>query len=228
MNPDLQSDMHAIGERLRSLHESVVMLFSDAIEAFEDLDQERAESTAGICGGTESQHHEIEDMVFGAVATYSPSGEALRRLIAYLYTSISLKRIARYARKISETVDLCDGLDHFKELESIPYLSDIARAALEISLRAVLDGDLSEIDELEKLEAQSDHELSEMFDEIADFLRQRRDISTLAMCYVIVGRYCERAADEAITIAEAAAYLVEGTHKKLGQAYKGADEEEFI
>lgn len=228
MTSNLEAEMNVISYKLRNLHGTAIALFSDAIKAFEDLDQERAETTALTSNELETLHHEIEDMVFAAVAKHSPQGEALRRLMAHLYTSSSLRRVARYARKISETVELCDGLDHFKELESIPYLSEIASAALEISLRAVLDVDLTEIDQLEKLEAQSDHELAEMFDEIADFLRQRRDISTLAMCYVIVGRYCERAADEAISIAEAATYIVEGKHRKLGLVYKGADEEEYI
>lgn len=228
MSTPLETETRSISDKLRTMLEVVMSRFTEAIESFEDLDQERAESTADEHDESERLHREIEDAVFKATSKYSPTGEELRRLMAYLYTSISLRRVSRYARKISETVALCDGLDHFKELESIPYLSDIARAALETSLRALLQSDLSEIDELEKLEAQSDHELSDMFDEIADYLRQRKDIGTLAMCYMIVGRYCERAADEAIVIAEAAVYLVEGEHRKLGQAYKGADEEELI
>jgi phosphate uptake regulator len=44
------------------------------------------------------------------------------------------------------------------------------------------------------------------------------------MLYVIVGRYFERAADQAIRIAESAIYLVTGERKKLGFAYKGVDD----
>ncbi|MFX1580579.1 MAG: PhoU domain-containing protein, partial [Promethearchaeota archaeon] len=92
---------------------------------------------------------------------------------------------------------------------------------IDVSMRAVLEGDLSEIDELEKLEAQSDREAAEMFEEIAGYLNRRRDISELAMYYIIVGRYCERAADQAISIAESASYMVTGKRVKLGLAYKG-------
>jgi phosphate transport system protein len=62
---------------------------------------------------------------------------------------------------------------------------------------------------------------ADMFQEIAEYLSKRRDISTIAMLYVIVGRYFERATDQAINIAESAVYLVTGERKKLGLAYEG-------
>ena len=228
MSSNLTDALSEAALKLRDLHEIALKHFSEAIKAFEDLDQDLAEETINRSSIPDNIHYEIEDSIFRATSRFSPDGIELRRLTAYLHTSISLKRIARYARKISETISLCDGLDHFKELESIPYLADIARAALDISMTAVLEGDITEIDSLEKLEAQSDHEITCMFDEISEFLKSRRDISTLAMCYIIVGRYCERAADEAINIAEAAVYLVKGEREKLGQVYKDAEEDEYL
>jgi phosphate uptake regulator len=228
MSSSLAQALAQTTDRLRALHKLAMQQFSISIKAFEDLDQDLADETAGKADIPEGVYYEIEEAVFNAIAEYSPDGEDLRRLTAFLHAAISLARIARYARKISETVGVCDGLDHFKELESIPYLAEIANSALEISMNAVLEGDLSEIDSLEKLEAQSDHEITCMFDEISEFLQTRRDISTLAMCYVIVGRYCERAADEAISIAEAAVYMVKNKREKLGQVYKDADEEEYL
>ncbi len=65
---------------------------------------------------------------------------------------------------------------------------------------------------------------SDMFKEIVEFLGRYHDISTMAMYYIIVGRYLERAADQAINIAESAVYLVEGKRKKLGKAYQGIDD----
>lgn len=228
MPSKLEHAMSEVSEKIVELHQMTMHHFNESIKAFEDLDQERAENVQNLSAQPEDLHHMIEDIIFGAIVKHSPEDADLRKLVAYLYTSISLKRLGRYARKISETVNLCDGLDHFKELESIPYLSEIAAAALDISLKSVLEGDLSEIDSLEKLEAQSDHEITCMFEEITEFLQARRDISTLAMCYVIVGRYCERAADEAINIAEAAVYMVKGVREKLGQVYKDADEDEYL
>jgi phosphate uptake regulator len=42
----------------------------------------------------------------------------------------------------------------------------------------------------------------------------------MAMFYVIVGRYCERAVDHALSIAERAVYIHTGERKQLGLAFK--------
>ena len=183
-----------------------------------------AEKELKQAGNIEILHYTIKDMAFGAITTYQPAEKDLRRLIAYIHTSGYLKNIGRYGQKIMEIVNMGQDLDHFKELESLPYLSEIANTALAISMRAVLEEDLSEIDELEKLEAQSDNEAADMFKEIVEYLGNYRDISTMAMYYIIVGRYFERASDQAINIAESAVFLVSGERKKLGIAYEGIDD----
>jgi phosphate uptake regulator len=62
-----------------------------------------------------------------------------------------------------------------------------------------------------------------MFEEVSDYLRKRTDIMPMAMFYVIVGRYCERAADHAFSIAERAVYIHTGERKQLGLAFKKLD-----
>jgi phosphate transport system protein len=190
-----------------------------SMKAFEDLDDELANAALIASEEVEKLHHSIEEFVFTTVSELQPKGMDLRRLIAYLNTSSALQKVGRYSNKIAKIVTLNDELDHFKDLESLPYLTELANSALEISIRAILSEDLSEIDELEKLESQSDNEEADMFCEIAEYLNRRRDISEIAMYYIIVGRYCERAADQAINIAEAANYMLSGNRVKLGLAY---------
>ena len=224
MSPSLESVNSEITAHLEKLHELVTTSLSQSIRVFEDLDIEGAEQNMVAAQAIESLHHTIEDMAFGAITGFCPKDIDLRRLIAYIHTSTGLHRVGRYAYKIMEIVTLSDGLDHFKDLVTLPYLAELATTALNVSIRAVLEEDLSEIDELEKLEAQSDNEATDMFQEIAIYLNNRKDIANIAMLYVIVGRYFERAADQAIIIAESAVFLVSGERKKLGFAYKGVDD----
>jgi phosphate transport system protein len=221
MNSTLDTMTSDIAEHLRMLQSLVTKALIQAMNAFEDIDVELASEAGAVADRVEHMHHVVEGLVFEVVSKHQPTDHDLRRLIAYRNTSESLHRIGRYASKIVDIVGHCEDLDHFKELESLPYLAELARSAIDMSMRAVLEGDLSEIDELEKLEAQSDREAAEMFEEIAGYLNRRRDISELAMYYIIVGRYCERAADQAISIAESASYMVTGKRVKLGLAYKG-------
>lgn len=221
MNSTLEDVVAETKGLLENLYKTVTSALSQSMKAFEDLDSDLADSVAVLSEDFETTHHKIEDLIFDSITTYQPREKELRRLIAYLNTSNGLHSVGRFAIKISEIVTLSDGLDHFKELVTLPYLSELAGAALNIGFHAVLEEDLSEINEIEKLEAQSDYEAAEMFQEIAEYLSHMRNISTIAMLYVIVGRYFERAADQAIIIAEAAVYLVTGERRKLGLTYEG-------
>ena len=224
MSSSLEQINAEIVAHIEKLHRLVTTRLSQSMEVFEDLDITTAEEYMKTSEEIETLCHSIEDMAFGAITTYGPRDKDLRRLSSYIHTAIGLQRVGRYAYKIMEIVTLSDGLDHFKELVTLPYLAELANTSIKISVRAILEEDLDEIDELEKLEAQSDNEATEMFQEIATYLNNRRDISNIAMLYVIVGRYFERAADQAVNIAEYAVYLVNGERKKLGLAYKGVDD----
>jgi phosphate transport system protein len=224
INSTLEGAKEEIRSLLENLFKTVTDALSQSMKAFEDLDSDLAEAVAAISDDVEHIYHTLEDLSYNAITSFQPRDIELRRFIAYLNTANGLHSVGRFATKIGEIVTLCEGLDHFKELETLPYLEELAIAALNISIHAVLEENLAEIDELEKMEAQSDNESAEMFQEIAEHLSNRHDISTIAMYYVIVGRYFERASDQAINIAESAVYLVTGERKKLGLAYEGIDD----
>ncbi len=221
MDSTLDAKTSDIAEHLKTLHSLVSTALVQAMKAFENIDLEEAAEAGAVSDRSEQLHHLVEGLVFEAVSKHQPVELDLRRLVAYRNSSACLNKIGRYAKKIVDIVEHCEGLDHFKELVSLPYLTELANAAIDTSMRALLEVDLSEIDELEKIEAQSDREVADMFEEIAGYLNRRRDISELAMFYIIVGRYCERAADQAIIIAESASYMITGKRVKLGIAYKG-------
>ena len=225
MSTNLEPILAEIVRHLKKLHSLVSAALKQSMKVFEDLDVEMAETSLKGVADIENLHYTIEDMAYGAISKYHPSEKDLRRLVAYIHTTGYLKNVGRYAQKIMEIVSTGQQeLDHFKDLESLPYLSELANTALTTSMRAIIEEDLSEIDELEKLEAQSDNEAADMFKEIVEYLGRYRDISTMAMYYIIVGRYFERSADQAINIAESAVYLVSGERKKLGRAYIGIDD----
>jgi phosphate transport system protein len=222
MHKQLEIHIEEICNRLRELYELSTGAFMKSMKAFELLDQDMASEVKEESQTMEDLSGRVEASVFETIARRQPVASDLRRLATYLQVAHHLHRVGRYAYKIAHIVKLCEGMEHFKELESLPYVADLANKTLEIAMKGVLENDLSDIDDLEKMEADSDRETSEMFEEIAEYLRKRKDITTMAMFYVIVGRYCERAADQAFSIAERAVYMVTGEKKKLGLAYKGS------
>lgn len=221
MVSQLERYIGEINKKIRELHRMSTDAFMGSMKAFEDLDQAKAAEVRDKSEKIEELALKIENSVFETIARRQPVAKDLRELATYLQVSYNLYRIGRYAYKIAHIVRLCKGLEHFKELISLPLLARIAKDTIDYAMMGITDRDLSKINELEKLEAESDRETGEMFEEITEYLRQRTDITTMAMFYVIIGRYCERAADQAFSIAERAVYMVTGERKKLGLAYKG-------
>jgi len=221
MASQLERYIGEINKKIRELHRMSTDAFMSSMKAFEDLDQAKAAEVRDKSEKIEEVAMKIENSVFETIARRQPVAKDLRELATYLQVSYNLYRIGRYAYKIAHIVRLCEGLEHFKELISLPLLARLAKDTIDYAMMGITDRDLSKIDELEKLEAESDRETGEMFEEITEYLRQRTDITTMAMFYVIIGRYCERAADQAFSIAERAVYMVTGERKKLGLAYKG-------
>lgn len=221
MKTQLEFYIEEIEGRVERLYELAVKSLEDSMEAFKVLDPEMASNVKKMSVDIEELAEKIEENIFETIARRQPVASDLRKLSTHLQVGHALHRIGRYSYKIAHITSLCEGLEHFKELESLPYLADLAKQTLSIAMKAILDEDLSRIDQLEKLEADSDRETSAMFEEIADFLRKHQDITMMAMFYVIIGRYFERAADQAFYIAERAVYMVTGKRTQLGIAYKG-------
>lgn len=221
MTSQLEHHLSEISRKIQELQKLTTDAFMDSMKAFETLDQDKAAEVRNLSDEIEELARKIENSVFETIARRQPVAKDLRELATYLQVTHHLYRIGRYSFKIAHIVRLCDGLEHFKELITLPLLARISKDTIEFAMKGIIEKDLSMIDELEELEAQSDRETGEMFEEITEYLRKRKDITTMAMYYVIVGRYCERAADHAFSIAERAIYMVTGERKKLGLAYKG-------
>ncbi len=213
--------MQEIKARVYRMYELASYAFLRSIEAFKELNPEIVHEVERMSDEIEELGIKIEDNVFETIVRRQPVASDLRALASYNFVSLHLYRIGRYAYKVARIADLASGLKHYKELESIPLMASIAKATLDIAMRALLEGDLSEIDKLEELEAKSDKETVAMFEEIIEYLKKMSGITTMSMYYIIVGRYCERAADHSFSIAERAIYVHTGKRRKLGLAYKG-------
>ncbi len=223
MKTQLEFYMDEIEERLRRLHELCTHALKEAMQSFKDLDMDSATNVKELSREIEELAEKVEDNVFETIARRQPVAKDLRKLATFLHISHHMYRLGRYAYKVAHIVKLCEGIEHYKPLETLPRLSELADQCLSIAMSAVLDDDLSRIKELEQLEAESDRETEEMFVEISEYLRKLENIEKMSMFYVIVGRYYERAADHAFQMAERGYYMVTGEKKKLGKAYHRAD-----
>ncbi|MHA1928589.1 MAG: phosphate signaling complex PhoU family protein [Candidatus Thorarchaeota archaeon] len=220
MSSQIDRHLKKISTQIKKMYKLSSKTLMESMAVFKSLDKEKVANVKTESQNIEDLADRIEANIFETIARRQPVARDLRKLATYLQVSHHLYRIGRYAFKVAHIVELCQGLEHYKELISLPHLANLARQTLDIAMNAILTGDLSKIEELEKLEFESDRETEEMFEEISEFLRKRTDITQMSLYYVIVGRYFERAADNAFSIAERAIYMVTGEKKQLGLAFK--------
>ncbi len=219
----LEGYIERISGRLSELFDKSIDALQQSIVAFKDIDMDIASEVKRQSIGIEELSEKIEGDIFETIARRQPVARDLRKLATFLQVCHHLYRIGRYAYKVANIAHLCEGDTHYKELVSLPHLSDLAVQTLEIARSAILQGDLSQVHKLEELEAESDKETEEMFLEISEYLRKQNGIERMSMFYIIVGRYFERAADHAFQITERAIYMITGEKQKLGLAYKRKD-----
>jgi phosphate transport system protein len=162
----------------------------------------------------------VEEKAFQTIALLQPVASDLRKLSTYLFVAHHLYRLGRYAHIIGRSVYLVEDHTKHNEIKSFAEIAELAMRTLEISIRAILEEDLSEINQLEQLELKSDKTAEEMYEEIVEFLRHQTDISQMAVMYVIIGRYFERTTDQALMMAERALYMVNGERVKLDLVYR--------
>lgn len=220
MRTQLELYIDDITKSIERLYEMVSRSFMTAIKAFENLDRNLADEVQKTTQDIDELSNRIEENVFETIARRQPVAKDLRTLASLNFVSLHLYRVGHHAYKIAHIVTLCEGMEHYKELRTIPHLAQLSMQALEIAMRAVLKGDLSQIPRLEELEAETDKEMVDMFEEIAGYIKRMSDVVRMSLFYVIVGRYCERAADLAFSIAERAIYIQTGHRQKLGSAFK--------
>ncbi len=223
MKSQLEFYMGEIEKRLERLQELTTKALMDSMTAFEKLDPALASNVKKQSEDIDELADKVEGNVFETIARRQPVARDLRKLASYLQVAHNLYRVGRYAYKVAHITELCQGLQHYKELETLPHLAKLAIETIDIAMNAILKEDLSRIEELEKLESETDKETEDMFQEISDYLRKMDGIERMSMFYVIVGRYFERAADHAFQIAERAIYVVTGEKRKLGLAYRRTD-----
>ena len=127
MAKQLDYHLKAINRKVREATNITIDAFMDSMKAFENLDQDLATKVRNTSDIIEEKTQGIEENVFETIARRQPVAKDLRELATYLAIAHHLYRISRYAYKIAHIVRLCEGMEHFKELKSLPYLADLAK-----------------------------------------------------------------------------------------------------
>lgn len=199
-----------IVDELVSMTHLVQQAVARATQALLTADAQVADRVVGADAATDTARDRIEDQVFELLALQQPVAGDLRMLIAASRMVADLERMGDLSVHVAKVARL-RAPDHAVPAEMIPTMTRMAEVAVEMvgaAARVIRDRD---VDAALDLEAE---------DEEMDELRRRSFRLMLgdgwshgvepAIDVALLGRYYERIADHAVSLARRVVYLVTG------------------
>lgn len=200
-----------IQKYMRELADKACAALSQGVESFEKLDQKLAEQVITEDDGMDELDSKIETEIVQAIARFQPVAADIRLLAVHFKVVTDLRRIGRYGYNMARLTQKMEGLKHFKKLVKLPEMGRMANRMTKFALDALFDNNAeSPLKKLMEDDALVDAMMDELFRELATYTSEDPRRFTVAMYYLLAGRYLERAVDHAVSIGFYAHYLRTG------------------
>jgi phosphate transport system protein len=159
---------------------------------------------------------EIEDKCMSLLATQQPMASDLRTIIATLYISNELERMADHAEGIARIAILIGEEPPLKPLVDIPRMAQKGMEMLRNSMEAFLEGDVKKAEAVCAADTDIDQLYDQVYRELISFMIEDPKTITRATRLLWVAHNLERIGDRATNIAERAAFAVTGKMVEMG------------
>jgi phosphate transport system protein len=159
---------------------------------------------------------EIEDKCMSLLATQQPMASDLRTIIATLYISNELERMADHAEGIARIAILIGEEPPLKPLVDIPRMAQKGIEMLRNSMEAFLEGDVKKAEAVCAADTDIDQLYDQVYRELISFMIEDPKTITRATRLLWVAHNLERIGDRATNIAERAAFAVTGKMVEMG------------
>jgi phosphate transport system protein len=190
------------------------------VESFEKLDQDLAAQVIADDDKMDELDDKIESEIVRAIARFQPVAADIRLLSVHFKVITDLRRIGRYGYDMALLTQRMEGLSHFKKLIKIPEMAQIADRMTRFALEGLFDQKAeSPLAQLFEDDDLVDAMMDELFRELVTYTSEDPGRFTVAMYYLLAGRYLERAEDHAVSIGYYAHYLKTGK-RGLNEAKK--------
>ncbi|MER7849549.1 phosphate signaling complex protein PhoU [Kitasatospora sp. NPDC096077] len=212
MRDAYHEELDAIGDSLVEMARLVGSALGRATTALLDADLTLAESVISADEKVNELHHELENRAIDLLARQQPVATDLRIVVTSLRMSADLERCGDLARHVAKVARMrypesAVPADLHSTVLEMGQLAQrlVAKAGLVIATKDV-DKALEMEQDDDRIDALHRELLSHLIDE-----RWRHGIET-AVDITLVGRYYERFADHAVSVAKRVVYLVTGEH----------------
>ncbi len=180
-------------------------------ESFAKLDQGLAARVIADDEKLDVLEETIESESVRAIARFQPVAADIRKLSVYFKVITDLRRIGRYGYDLALLTQRMKGLKHFKRLVKLPEMGRMAIRMTEKALNGLFDPKAeSPLQKLIEDDELVDAMMDELFRELVTYTSEDPSRFTVAMYYLLAGRYLERAEDHAVSIGYYVHYMKTG------------------
>ncbi|MFJ8040625.1 phosphate signaling complex protein PhoU [Kitasatospora sp. NPDC096147] len=212
MRDAYHEELDSISDSLVEMARLVGSAMGRATTALLDADLELAESVIAADEKINALHHDLENRAIDLLARQQPVATDLRIVVTSLRMSSDLERCGDLARHVAKVARL-----RYPETavpnDLHPILLEMGQLAQRLVAKAGLVIATKDVDKALELE-QDDDAIDALHRELFSHLlddRWQHGIET-AVDVTLVGRYYERFADHAVSVAKRVVFLVTGEH----------------
>ncbi|PYC87925.1 phosphate transport system regulatory protein PhoU [Streptomyces tateyamensis] len=212
MRDAYHEELDSIGDSLVEMARLVGSAMGRATTALLDADLELAESVIAADGKVNDLHHELENRAIDLLARQQPVATDLRIVVTSLRMSADLERCGDLARHVAKVARL-----RYPETavpgDLHPIVLEMGQLAQRLVAKAgqvIATKDVEAALQLERDDDAIDQLHRELFTHLIDD-RWQHGIET-GVDVTLIGRYYERFADHAVSVAKRVVFLVTGEH----------------
>ena len=207
MREAYRTELNRLGQQVTELAETADDMMNRATRALLEVDRSLADAVIGEKQGIDDLHHQLDDHAIELLARQQPVATDLRTIVAYLRISADLQRMAALARHVAELVVLRHP-DPVVPAQLCPMIERMGQVARRLvgKARAVLSS--YDADAALALD-QDDDEMDRLLQSLNNQLvtGEWGPDARAAMDVTLLGRYYERYADHAVSVARRVAFI---------------------
>jgi phosphate transport system protein len=210
MREGFSEELEGISNQLVEMTMLVGAAMGQATTALLDADLHRAESVIAADEAVDELQHDLEERALGVLARQAPVARDLRMIVTSLRMSADLERMGDLARHVAKVARLRYP-DSAVPLPLRPTIANMGQVAQRLVAKAgtvIASGDVEAARELERDDDAMDELHRALFTALMVGERSYGVESTVDV--TLCGRYYERYADHAVSVAKRVVYLVTG------------------
>jgi phosphate transport system protein len=208
---------------LREIQDEVLVMGSmvekaldRSMEALKNRDLVLAKQVVEDDKNIDSKRFEIEERALDLMATQAPMASDLRILLATLYITTELERMADHAAGNAKIAVMIGDEPPLKPLIDLPRMSEKVISMIHRSLDAYINHDVEAARKIVPEDDEIDNLYEQVFRELLTFMMEDPRTITRATRLIWAGHNLERTGDRVTNICERVVFMVTGKMEEMG------------